>query len=182
VTAIVDIVLAVDDALRRARLPHAFGGALALAYGIDSPRGTADIDVNIFVPTTDAERVLRALPDATAWGADDLELLRRDGQVRVFLEAVPLDLFLNTDPFHDDTARAVRTVPFVDREIQVLDADHLAVFKAFFNRTKDWADIEAMVEAGSLHRDVVLGWVGQLLGTDDPRMARLVKVFETGQS
>ena len=44
----VDVVLAVDAGLTRARIPHAFGGALALGF-VASPRGTVDIDVNVFV-------------------------------------------------------------------------------------------------------------------------------------
>ena len=41
----------------------------------------------------------------------------------------------------------------------------LAVFKAFFNRTKDWADIEAMIEAGSLDGDRVVGVLVRYLAT-----------------
>ena len=40
-------VVALDGAL--ARFPHAFGGALALAYYAE-PRATIDIDLNVFVP------------------------------------------------------------------------------------------------------------------------------------
>ena len=32
-------------------------------------------------------------------------------------------------------------MPFADTTIPVSGATELAVFKAFFNRTKDWADI-----------------------------------------
>lgn len=179
-TAVIDVVLAVDDALERARLPHAFGGALALAFATKDPRGTADVDVNVFVSVDDAPRVLASLPDATSWTAADLTLLQRDGQVRVFIDDVPLDLFLSTDAFHDDVARRVRDVPFAGRTIRVLDPDHLAVFKVFFNRTKDWADMEAMVAAASLHAEVVVGWVEELLGADDERTVRLRRVLSTG--
>ena len=40
-------VEAIDAAL--SELPHAFGGALALAYYAE-PRSTIDIDVNVFIP------------------------------------------------------------------------------------------------------------------------------------
>jgi hypothetical protein len=53
-------VLAIHRALARARIPHAFGGALALAY-YATPRGTIDIGVNVFVRAVGAPRVLRAL-------------------------------------------------------------------------------------------------------------------------
>ena len=41
-------MLAIDAAL--AKIPHAFGGALALAYYAE-PRATIDIDLNLFIPT-----------------------------------------------------------------------------------------------------------------------------------
>jgi hypothetical protein len=47
------------------------------------------------------------------------------------------------------------------------------VFKAFFNRTKDWADLEAMIEAGALDVDRVLGVLLRTLGPRDERIERL---------
>jgi hypothetical protein len=49
----------------------------------------------------------------------------------------------------------------------------LAVFKVFFDRTKDWADLEAMQEAGTLDAPFVAGVIGHYLGDDDPRLQRL---------
>ena len=47
-------ILAVERALARADVPHAFGGALALAY-YATPRATVDIDLNVFVPADEAD-------------------------------------------------------------------------------------------------------------------------------
>ena len=60
-----------DKALSLGRLPHAFGGALALAFAVQHPRATADIDVNIFVPTARTDTVLDALPDGVSVDAAD---------------------------------------------------------------------------------------------------------------
>ena len=49
VPGIVEQILAIHGALGDARLPHAFGGALALAWCTQRARGTIDIDVNVFV-------------------------------------------------------------------------------------------------------------------------------------
>ena len=57
--------------------------------------------------------------------------------------------------------------------IPVLDCTTLAVFTVFFNRTKDWADLEAMFAAGQLDVDVAATFVRDLLGEDDPRIGRL---------
>ena len=53
----------IHRALAKRRVPHAFGGAIALAYWTSDPRGTSDIDVNIFIPAESPARALRALPE-----------------------------------------------------------------------------------------------------------------------
>ena len=49
-----------------------------------------------------------------------------------------------------------------------------------FDRTRDWADIEAMAERGTLDFDAVRATLRRLLGDDDPRFARLAAVERLG--
>jgi hypothetical protein len=170
-------VVAVDEAL--AHVPHAFGGALALAYYAE-PRGTIDIDVNVFVPPSNAASVLGPLGEMGAdVGAPGVEeLVRRDGQVRVMWERTPIDLFFAYDDFHDAAARARRLVPFGDRTIPVLSAEHLVVCKSIFDRSRDWVDIDAILDGGmALDTAEVLRWVGRIAGDEDPRYARIAAVL-----
>ncbi|MGQ0465928.1 MAG: hypothetical protein ACT4QG_11470, partial [Sporichthyaceae bacterium] len=44
---LLDKVVSIHEALDDAGIAHAFGGALALAFHVEHPRATADIDVNI---------------------------------------------------------------------------------------------------------------------------------------
>ena len=55
-------IVAINKSLTRARLPHAFGGALALAWCTHRARGTIDIDLNVFITTAETELLMRALP------------------------------------------------------------------------------------------------------------------------
>lgn len=66
---------------------------------------------------------------------------------------------------------------FADREIPFLAPAHLVLFKALFDREKDWVDIRAVVEAGETGLGPALRWVGQLVGEDDPRTQRLRAVL-----
>ena len=43
-TTLVDRIVAICRSLEAARIPWALGGALALAYATNQPRGTRDID------------------------------------------------------------------------------------------------------------------------------------------
>jgi hypothetical protein len=167
-------VAAIHDALASAAVPHAFGGALALAWCTQRARGTIDVDVNVFVPPGRAADVVDALPDGVVWTDADLAAIERDGQVRLWWDTTPVDVFFNTTDFHERAADRSRLEPFMDREVPFLSCRDLAVFKAFFNRTKDWADLEEMHEAGTLDADAVVGVLVRLLGPDDERVSRLL--------
>jgi hypothetical protein len=170
---LIDKILALHRSLRDAGIPHAFGGALALAWCTQQARGTIDIDLNLFVDLDGIGEVLDQLPEGVAWSADDLALLQRDGQARLWWDATPVDLFFNTTEFHARLAGRARLEPFEGEQVPFLACRDLAVFKAFFNRTKDWADLEAMAEAGSLDVQAVLGVLAAYLGPDDDRLDRL---------
>lgn len=174
--SLADKIVAVHDALVEGRLPHAFGGALALAWCTQRARGTIDIDVNVFVDVERVGDVLDALPSEVVHSDADRTLLVRDGQARLWWGTTPLDVFLNTTAFHADVALRARREQFHGRDIPFLACTDLAVFKAFFNRTKDWADLEEMAEAGTLDRQRVVGVLAEYLGLDDPRVERVLQV------
>jgi hypothetical protein len=171
-------VVALDAAL--VDVPHAFGGALALAYYAE-PRATIDIDVNVFVPAERFEDVAAPLR-AVGVTVDDAAaaLVARDGQARVWWDATPVDLFFAYDTFHEAAARHRRTVPFADGEIPILAPEHLVVCKAVFNRAKDWVDIDAMRELGyGVDTAEVLRWVARIVGDEDARYERLAALLTT---
>jgi hypothetical protein len=159
--------------LSSAGIEHAFGGAIALAYWTLEPRGTRDIDLNLFLPSEECETVLAALPDSVAHDEETVETIKREGQIRLWWEDTPLDLFFSYEPVHEQAARHRRSVPFEGEQIPVLGPVELALFKAMFDRTRDWADIEAMLETGNLDVDAVHDQLVTLVGEDDNRVARL---------
>ena len=175
-------ILALHSALDAAGLPHAIGGAVALAYWTENPRGTSDVDINLFIPATDADRGLKALPAELGITAQTAATVARDGQVRVFWGDTPVDLFFDYAPIHADAALHRRIVPFEGKTIPVLGPVELAVFKAMFDRTQDWADIEAMATAGTLDVDAVREHLEAMLGPGDARLARLGEAERRGQA
>ena len=175
-SGIPDKIVALHRALDEIDAPHAFGGALALAWCTERARGTIDIDLNVFVDGSHAREVLAALPGGVRWTADDLERIERDGQARLWWDTTPVDVFLNTTEFHEQVAGRCRWERFADVDVPFLSCSDLAVFKAFFNRTRDWADLEAMAEVGTLDVDRVIGVLARYLGPDDERIARLLRL------
>jgi hypothetical protein len=77
-------------------------------------------------------------------------------------------------PFHDEVAAGVRQVVLADRSIPVLDCGALTIFKAMFDRTKDWADIEAMVEHRSIDVEKTAARIEELDGPGSHRAQRLM--------
>lgn len=177
---LVEKLFAVHEALRAAGLPHAFGGAIALAYCVDEPRGTRDLDVNIFVDAEEAETVLAALPAGVVIGAGDAEKVRRDGQTRLFWNGVPIDIFLNNLPFHEEVSNAIIWAPLEGRQVPLLDCASLVVFKALFDRTKDWADIEAIAASSPQAIESALRALVELVGEDGVAVRRLAGIQATG--
>jgi len=171
-----DRLLAVHDALDGAGFPHAIGGAIALGYCTLEPRGTKDLDINVFVAPDRVKDVFAALPQPVTVTALNLEQAERDGQVRVWWEQTPIDIFFNVLPLHEEIARNVREVPFMGRTIPVLDCTSLAIFKAMFDRTRDWADIEAMLEAKSIDVEEAVAWIRRIAGPEAPEAERLASI------
>jgi hypothetical protein len=173
---LVDKLFAVHEALKARSLPHAFGGAIALAYCVEEPRGTRDLDVNIFCDAADAKRVLEALPEGVEVGADDIERVRRDGQARLFWDGVPIDVFLNNLPLHEEVGMAIGWVWMEGRKVPVLDCASLVLFKSFFNRTKDWGDIEAVAMATPEDIEAATRTLVDLVGKEDESYKRLAAI------
>jgi len=187
---IVELVLEVHDHLRAGDIDHAFGGALALAYYAE-PRGTADVDVNVFVPFASAGDVvagfgslgLHAVAPAQQWVPVAGVTLARLG------DPITLDLFFSVGEHYDEIARRKRRFPFASegRKLPFLSVEDLAMFKLSFGRDQDWVDLRRLVSA---HPEVDLSYVErQLIGirgsTMYPRLARLrvmMREAEAGQS
>jgi hypothetical protein len=119
-------ILGVHRALADAGIPHAIGGAVALAhYG--KARPTKDIDVNVFVAPERRPDVERALA----------RVEHRD----------LVHLFFSEDALHDAMPAAVREIPWAGETIPLVGPEHLIVRKTILDRPKDRVDIEAILAA-----------------------------------
>ena len=166
-------IVALHAALDTAGVPHAFGGALALAWCTQRARGTIDIDVNVFVSHQSADEALHAMPDGVEITDADRRAIATDGQTRLWWDSTPIDVFFNTAAFHEQAAARARVESFAGHLIPFLACRDIAAFKTFFDRTQDWADLERMADAGTLDIEALIGVTTTHLGADDPRIERL---------
>ena len=170
-------VVELSRALTSAGVPHALGGALALAFHVEDPRATSDIDMNITADAEHPRHVFAALPDGVRWDDDDVARVVRDGQVRLFWgeegSRYPLDLFFPQHELHDLVASRAETVTILDAPVAVLSATDLCIFKCLFDRRRDWADIVALLAYGEVDVDEVRAWLTHIVGPGDDRFGKL---------
>lgn len=168
-----ELAVEISRLLTDAGVRHAVGGALALGFHAN-PRGTSDVDVNVFVA---ADRPGAAL-DVLAGGGVELD---REGAARaiasrgdLFLKhrGCRLDLFFNSIPLHASASQRTRDVDLLGTQVPILSVEDLIVLKLLFNRHKDIVDIEAMVETSGDKLDVgyVRHWLVECVGEDDARI------------
>ncbi len=174
--ALTEKVAVLHRGLDQARVAHAFGGALALAYCTAEPRATVDIDLNVFVTPEKAGDVFAAMPSGVVTSQRDEAVALERGQVRIPWGDTPIDLFFAYHQFHTDAAARSRVVPFGSIEIPVLDCGDLVVFKAIFGRPQDWVDIQNVISSGGVDPSDPLDRLEALLGREDPAWQRLASV------
>lgn len=176
--SLIDLVVDVHDQLDEAGFAHAFGGALALAY-VAEPRGTVDVDVNVFAPTSEVDAVLAALAAAGLQPEGDRSDWLPAAGIRLRREndPFPVDLFPSLDAAYDEISERVVDHPFGPGRqlLPFLSAEDLALFKLSFGRAKDWVDLSAMATAvPTLDVDYVERQLLVLRGPSMyPRLARL---------
>lgn len=166
----------IADQLEAAGVPYALGGALALgAAGF--PRGTTDVDLNVFVEPSEAVRVAQLLqPLGIEFGSEDAIAVAADqkGLFIGYWDGMRIDVFVPSVPFSYEAGRTrVHATNHVGWSGWFLSPEALAVFKLMFFRGKDLVDLERLV-AGRQRLDVdyVRRWIVDMFDQDDPRVQR----------
>ena len=165
-------VMGIARALEQAHIPYAFGGAIALAY-YAAPRGTEDIDINVFLR---AEEAGTCLEEMARLGIESPAADRdiHDHQVVLSWEHTPIHVFFSYDPFHDSCRARARRVPFAGGEIRILSAEDITIFKVIYDRPKDRAEVREVLLCMGERMDAAyaIEWLERILESEDERVTR----------
>jgi hypothetical protein len=172
----------IADVLEAAHVPHAIGGALALAIA-GVPRGTADVDINVFVSEQRLVEIFALLialgvevdvPGATARA-------HKDGMFVARWDGMRIDVFLPSIPFALEAERTRLRITDADGwSGWFLSAEALAVFKLLFFRGKDIVDLERLVAVrADIDASYVRKWIVDMMGEDDDRVRRWDAIVTT---
>jgi hypothetical protein len=178
----VAFVVEVHRTLSRAGIAHAFGGALALAQ-VAEPRGTVDVDVNVFSPLEDIDAVLGALAELDLHPEESRERWVPIAGIRLRTEQrpYPVDLFPSLDDGYAEIEGRTVEHPFGPDRIRLpfLSAEDLAVFKLSFGRDKDWLDLRSIAASRpDLDAEYVERQLIGLRGTSmHPRLSRFRRIL-----
>lgn len=176
-----EIAAHLAHALELAQVPYAIGGAIAWGAWAD-PRGTHDVDINLFVGPPELEHALDVLVAA------GLEIDRaaamiadREGSVLIGRYAgMRVDLFTPSIPFAWEAMRTRSRLVGPSGAADYLSAEATAVFKLLFFRPKDLLDIEKLVavQGRALDAPYVRRWMVEMMGEGDERVLAWDAVVE----
>lgn len=159
--------------LDAAGIPYAIGGAIA--YGLwGDPRGTHDVDINLFVDHDGLDRALDAL-ERSGVSLDRAAARRADAEGDVIVawcDGLRVDLFTPSIPFSWEAMKTrVRLVGPLG-PASYLSAEAISIFKLLFFRSKDVVDLEKLVavQGADLDAAYVRRWMVDMMQEDDPRV------------
>ena len=160
-------IVAVHRSFDAAEIPHAFGGAIALAYHTLRPRATSGIDINVALAGMDAERVFRSMPPQVKGSGQLIRVAQARDEVRLrWMRSGSIDLFFARDDYYRLVEERKEIQRFAGTSIPVISATDLTVFKTLFNRPQDWVDIAEMLKAGTVDAAEALRWAEHLGGVE----------------
>jgi len=171
--SLVDAVAAIVDACERCGLDYALGGALAYSAWAE-PRATRDVDLNLWVSSERLPSAFAALESAGV-SIDHERALREADERGMFIGRrgeYRIDVFVPSVPFYDEALQRRVRSRVAGRDVWVLSAETLAVFKMLFGRPKDLADVGRLLEIqrGNLDTTFVRRSLVDMLGRDDERI------------
>lgn len=170
-----DAARAIADALAASGQPYAIGGALALGVA-GVPRGTKDVDVNVFVEADLAGVIIDVLtPLGIVFDrGPSMAKAARDGMMIGDWEGMRIDVFFVSIPFSEEAGRTRSQVTVDGWTGSFLSPESIAVFKLLFFRIKDLADLAQLiaVRERDLDHAYIRGWLVTMMGEDDERVKR----------
>lgn len=163
------------EVLARAGMSCAIGGAIALGFH-GEPRGTKDVDLDVFIGEDRYEELFDVLERAgCALDRDRCRKQGREGRTIVTSkDGFRVDVFVPTIPFYAEAEARISVVTLRDRQVPILSAEALCVFKLLFFRAKDLLDLEKVValQGAKLDHAYVRRWTVDMVGEDDERVRR----------
>jgi hypothetical protein len=170
----------IAESLERLNTPYAVGGAIALGvWGV--PRGTVDVDINVFVEPDLLGGVIEVL-NALGIAIDATRAISESRDRGMFVgdwAGMRIDVFTPSIDFSYEALRTRKRCTVGGVDAWYLSAESIAIFKLLFFRSKDVADLERLVAVAELDARYVRRWIVEMMGEDDPRVVKWDEIVAT---
>ena len=154
-------LLAVHEILESAAIPHALCGGLAANLYRKEVRATSDVDIAIAVGPARMVDLVRTF-DQRGWKPEPY--WRKGEQLRLAHRDLPrVDCLVATTDYERAAIDRAVSAEIEGREVRVLTAEDLIVFKLIAGRARDYEAVAAIINArrGRLDIDYIKGWLEQ---------------------
>ena len=176
-----ELAARLSSALEKANIPYAIGGAIALGAWAD-PRGTLDVDINLFVESDELDKAFDALTsEGVQLNREAAHHANETGDVIVGrCDGMRVDLFTPSIPFSWEAKKTRVRLRGPSGEATYLSREATAVFKLLFFRKKDIVDLEKLlaVQGKALDAPYVRCWIVDMMGEDDERVVLWDQLIE----
>lgn len=150
-----EVAMILADALEEAQVPYAIGGALA--YGLwGDPRGTHDVDINLFVEPAQLDGALTAMERAgTRFDRAAAHRAAAEGDVLIGdHHGMRIDVFTPSIPFSWEAGRTRVRVEGPTGPRSFLSAEATVIFKLLFYHGVDPRDPTELTFGSTTRRQV----------------------------
>jgi predicted nucleotidyltransferase len=174
-----DIAARLSRALTEAGVPHAISGALAMAaHGY--VRATRDIDILVATSAIRWPEVFRIVRDHGFEGEEtDLIAALRERSVAALTSGpATVEILVPVLPYHNTLVSRAVTIEVLGVPVPFVSPEDLVVLKALWHRTKDVADIKALLTATGLDRGYIRETLAGILGDRLDTMSELRQILD----
>lgn len=122
------------------------GGIALQRWG--EPRLTRDVDISLLTGFGDEEKYVDFLTDRFPSRIENAREFALNNRVLLLKSQrnIPIDIALSGLPFEETAIIRSTDFPFLkDVTLRTCSAEDLIIYKAFADRTRDWADIEGIL-------------------------------------
>lgn len=165
-SSLLDALFAIHDILAGADIPHALCGGLAANLYREEVRATVDVDVAVAIAPARVVDLVQRLEEA-GWTVEPY--WRHGEQLRLLRKDLPrVDCLLATTDYERHAIEQAVPAQIEGRQLKVLTAEDLIVFKLTAGRARDYEAVAAIINTRGerLDTDYISGWLEQF-GVED---------------
>ncbi|MEW6742869.1 MAG: nucleotidyltransferase [Planctomycetota bacterium] len=173
------LIVSISSDLTRRTIRHAVSGAAAMAaHGY--VRATRDIDILVVAPSTRWPEIFETIRRHGFQG-EDLTLIRalRERYVASLTsDWLSVEVLIPVLPYHHDILQRAVIKPVSGTPVPFVALEDLIVLKLLWGRTKDIADVEALLALSGQGLDLttIRSTLRAILPDDDERHSRLERL------